>query len=167
MPEPQNDDRRQAAGDFLCRVHADLRSSIAILRRQLDDTLAGHAPADPPKPDLRAQLALGCLRMCDLLSDHHLHEDADFGHLERHFPNLVPAIRRLREEHVAVAGLLDELRELLRRFSAGEVGAEVIRDEFVRLGSGLEEHFAYEEEQLVPVLNGEPTGPRSPSRRAE
>jgi hemerythrin HHE cation binding domain-containing protein len=153
MTEPQNDDRRRAAGDFLCRVHADLRSSISVLRQQLDDTLAGRPAADPPKPDLRAQLALGCLRMCDLLSDHHLHEDEDFGHLERHFPQLVPAVRRLRDEHEAVARSLDELRELLGRFAAGEVGAEVVRDEFARLSTGLEDHFAYEEEQLVPLLN--------------
>jgi hemerythrin-like domain-containing protein len=91
--------------------------------------------------------------MCDLLSHHHLHEDDAFGHLERDLPQLVPAIRRLRQEHEAVARSLEELRELLARFEAGEVSAARVRDDVVRLTESLEDHFTYEEEQLVPALN--------------
>ncbi|EWC63340.1 hypothetical protein UO65_1338 [Actinokineospora spheciospongiae] len=153
MTEPQNDERPPSPGDFLCRVHADLRRSLAIIRGQFDD-----AAADPvPRPELRAGLTTGCLQMCDLLTRHHLHEDDDFGRLEAYFPQLAPAIRRLRAEHEDVAGALADLRALLARFEVGEVGADRIRDDVVRLTTALQAHFDYEEAQLVPVLNAAAT----------
>ncbi len=153
MTAPRKDEHHRTPGEFLCRVHADLRNSLAVIRGQFDAAVAGSPDSPVLQPEPRSRLTLGCLRMCDLLTRHHLHEDDDFGQLEGYFPQLAPAIRRLREEHEVVARSLADLRGLLARFEAGEVGAERIRDDVVRLTTTLEDHFAYEEEQLVPVLD--------------
>jgi hypothetical protein len=64
--------------------------------------------------------------------------------------SLAPVLDRLRTEHAAIQGLLDELQAV--------VGADVAdRDttlrEVDRLVDELGRHLAYEEEQLVPVLD--------------
>jgi iron-sulfur cluster repair protein YtfE (RIC family) len=57
-------------------------------------------------------------------------------------------LERLRREHERVAELLGELQEVL----AGEDGGAVLA-EVERLADELERHLAYEEEQLIPVLD--------------
>ncbi|MER6772858.1 hemerythrin domain-containing protein [Streptomyces bacillaris] len=153
MPQSPTEERTQAAGDFLLRVHADLRRELAAVRKEFDDAIAGRPTSPPPGPGLRAQLSFHCLAVCDLLTGHHTHEDGAFAYFEQEMPQLAPAIARLREEHEVVARSLTELRELLARFDGGEIGPEEVRDEVVRLTANLEEHFTYEEEQLIPVLN--------------
>ncbi|MER7815535.1 hemerythrin domain-containing protein [Streptomyces sp. NPDC087659] len=153
MPESQTGERAQAAGDFLLRVHADLRRELATIRRDLEDVVAGRPVKPAPQPGIRAQLAFHCLAVCDLLSGHHTHEDGAFGYFKEQFPQLGPAIDRLTEEHEVVARSLTELRALVASFEAGEAEPEAVLQEVIRLTADLEEHFTYEEEQLIPVLN--------------
>ncbi|GAA2206208.1 nitroreductase/quinone reductase family protein [Nonomuraea monospora] len=121
-------ERLRAVGDELVRIHAYLRGELTKLR-------AGEAGAGE---DLRTH----CLAFCEALTFHHTGEDrVAFPHLERLFPELKEPLDRLRDEHVVIARLAGELR--------GGPGAATLD----RIAAELEAHFAYEEEQLVPVLN--------------
>ncbi|MBF8192467.1 nitroreductase family deazaflavin-dependent oxidoreductase [Nonomuraea sp. K274] len=120
-------ERLRAFGDELVMIHDHLRGELARLR-------AGESPAR----DLRAH----CLAFCDAMAFHHSGEDrVAFPHLERLFPELEEPLDRLRSEHVVIAGLVEELRGATEPATLERVAGE------------MEAHFAYEEEQLVPVLN--------------
>ncbi|GAA1263963.1 nitroreductase/quinone reductase family protein [Pseudonocardia aurantiaca] len=134
-------ERRRAVGEQLLRHHADLRAQLERVR----DGLGGTA-------DLGEQLRTRCLTYCYGLQLHHTREDGAFTALEAQFPELAPVVERLRAEHRVVERGLAELEALLqpgRSRDAAEVRAEV-----ERVVTGLEEHFAYEEEHLLPALRG-------------
>ncbi|GLW69737.1 cation-binding protein [Kitasatospora phosalacinea] len=121
--------------------HADLRRQLADLRDQLN----GVAPA--PAPDPAAQLRARCLSFCHGLDMHHIREEGAFTAFQRRYPQLAPALARLRADHRTVA-------EALARFEAhlaapGADDPAVLRAELDRLTDGLEAHFAYEEEHLL------------------
>ncbi|GAA4910251.1 deazaflavin-dependent oxidoreductase (nitroreductase family) [Nonomuraea thailandensis] len=121
-------ERLRAIGGELVRIHAYLRGELARLR-------AGEPGAGE---DLRAH----CAAFCEALTFHHSGEDrVAFPHLERLFPELKEPLDRLRDEHVAIARLVEELRGAPDAATLDRIAAE------------LEAHFAYEEERLVPVLD--------------
>ncbi|MDP9860975.1 MULTISPECIES: nitroreductase/quinone reductase family protein [Streptosporangium] len=125
--------RAGALGEHLVKIHQELRERLAGLRG-----------ADPGE-DLRTH----CLLYCEALRAHHTGEDElGFPRLERQFPELAPALARLREEHVVVARITGEIRALL---DGGDV--ERVQADLDRLAAELEAHFAYEEQQLVAALN--------------
>ncbi|MGW2305211.1 nitroreductase/quinone reductase family protein [Streptomyces sp. NPDC001809] len=64
---------------------------------------------------------------------------------------------RLVEGHAALRAELGALREGLETLLASEAAPANLRAEVDRLAARLEDHFAYEEAQLVPVLTR--TGP--------
>jgi deazaflavin-dependent oxidoreductase (nitroreductase family) len=138
--------RLRAVGEFLLRVHGELRGELATVRKEVDDFFGGRVA----EVKLGKVLSTHCLAFCDALSVHHTREDGVFTEFEKRFPELRPALARLRREHHVVAGTLTELRALLA--DLGEADGDRVRKELGRLASGLEEHFAYEEEQLAPVL---------------
>ncbi|WP_024757132.1 nitroreductase/quinone reductase family protein [Streptomyces exfoliatus] len=156
--------RHRAIADHLVTVHAELRAELAALREGLDSATAGAAgtadvagaagttgvagSAGRETPPLGRQLARHCLTFCSALHAHHHNEDGAFDLLEHEFPELSDSLARMREEHKVVARTVEELEELLAS------GAEpaTLRAEVERLATRLEEHFAYEEEQLVPAL---------------
>ncbi|GAA3593919.1 nitroreductase/quinone reductase family protein [Nonomuraea rosea] len=124
---PQESERLQAFGDELVRIHGYLRGELAKVR-------ASEAAAT----DLRAH----CLAFCDAATFHHSGEDrVAFPYLEKLFPELKQSLDRLRDEHVKIAGLIEELR------------VATVPETLDRIADELEAHFAYEEEHLVPVLN--------------
>ncbi|MGW4378750.1 nitroreductase/quinone reductase family protein [Kitasatospora sp. NPDC004531] len=128
--------------------HEDLRRQLADLRTRLDD--AGPVPG----PDLAAQLRDHCLQFCYGLGMHHTREDGAFTAFERQYPQLIPALARLRAEHRTVA---DALARFEARLAAPDADAADLRAELDRLTDGLEAHFAYEETQLLP-----PSAPHPP-----
>lgn len=153
-------ERARAIGQFLLRVHDELRKELAAVRRDVDSYLAGATVAHDdarPGPSLGQQLAAHCLTVCNALHSHHTSEDGAFTDIVRQFPELAPPIERLRQEHQTVARALADIESLLADFpskvAAGH--AEKLRGELERLTSDLEAHFAYEEQQLVPVLTGQ------------
>ena len=134
-------ERRRAVGEQLLRHHADLRAQLERVRDGLGDTA-----------DIGEQLRARCLTYCYGLQLHHTRENGAFTSLEAQFPGLAPVVERLRAEHRVVERGLAELEALLqpgRSRDAAEVRAEVDR-----VVTGLEEHFAYEEEHLLPALRG-------------
>jgi hypothetical protein len=65
-------------------------------------------------------------------------------------PSLAPVLDRLRGEHAAIKGLLDDLQAAV---GADGAGRDTTLREVDRLVEELGRHLAYEEEQLVPVLD--------------
>ncbi|TDC03449.1 nitroreductase family deazaflavin-dependent oxidoreductase, partial [Streptomyces sp. 8K308] len=99
------------------------------------------------------QLHRTCLTFCYGLQLHHTREDGAFTAFERQYPALLPAIARLRAEHEVVADSLAALEALLSGgLPADRMELAVLRGEFERVAAGLEDHFAYEEEQLLAAV---------------
>ncbi|MFF2303222.1 nitroreductase/quinone reductase family protein [Streptomyces sp. NPDC058128] len=177
--------RHRAIADHLVKVHAELRAELTALREGLGSAAseaagpadaadvagrAGSAEATGPAgsaataatvvrgtPTLGGQLARHCLTFCGALHAHHHNEDSAFDLLEREFPELSDSLDRMREEHKVVARTVEELEALL---TSGAAPA-TLRAEVDRLATRLEEHFAYEEAQLVPALTRSRPEPRT------
>ncbi|MFB6840140.1 nitroreductase/quinone reductase family protein [Streptomyces sp. NPDC056361] len=139
---PADPARHRAIAAHLVKVHDELRAELAALREGLES----------PAPALDGQLARHCLTLCGALHTHHRGEDSVFDLLGQQFPHLADALDRMRREHVAVARTVDELRTLL----ASGAAPATLAAEVDRLATRLEEHFAYEESQLLPALAPEP-----------
>ncbi|MER7892714.1 nitroreductase/quinone reductase family protein [Micromonospora sp. NPDC094482] len=129
-------------GAALIRIHDAFRRELAIIRREAGES----------GPRLGVQLRVNCLAVCQGLHQHHTHEDDGmFVGLAAQRPDLGPTLERLRAEHGQVAVLIERLQTVV-----GDVTADPaeVRREVERLTDELERHLAYEEEQLVPVLDG-------------
>ncbi|MCT4354328.1 nitroreductase/quinone reductase family protein [Streptomyces sp. Je 1-79] len=138
-------DRLDALADELVKIHDWLRAELVSLREGIGARTATGAP------DLTVELRRHCLTFCSAMAVHHGGEDAGlFPYLAREFPEKAGTFERLHAEHGTVARILDELTGLLARLD--EIAPEQVRAEFDRLHTELVEHFAYEEEQVVPLL---------------
>jgi deazaflavin-dependent oxidoreductase (nitroreductase family) len=151
----QDSARNRMVGEQLVLHHNQLRARLAGIREEIAGDLGetpggtGGSPAD-----LLTQLRQHCLRFCYGLQMHHIREDGSFTAFEEQFPDLVPVITKLREEHVVIEKELASLEALLEELaSGGQQDIERLRAEVERVVSGLEEHFAYEEEHLLPAVN--------------
>ncbi|HVV09986.1 nitroreductase/quinone reductase family protein [Amycolatopsis sp.] len=131
--------RVEAVGAQLRRHHEELRAEFARLRETL---AAGEIPGTPART-----LTEHCLTFCDHLDLHHIRENGAFTAFEDSFPELRPALARLRAEHHVVAQGLAEIRAVL----AGGADPDKIGAALARVTEGLEEHFAYEEASLFPA----------------
>lgn len=147
--------RNRMIGEQLIAAHAALRASLREVRFQIEGALAGESTgAEPSGPSLGEQLRRHCLDYCWGLQLHHIREDGSFSALEKQFPDLVPAITRLREEHRVVEEALAKFEAALNEgVSTEPADLHRLRDELDTLVAGLEDHFAYEEAHLLPALN--------------
>ncbi|MEH0938062.1 hemerythrin domain-containing protein, partial [Micromonospora psammae] len=73
-----------------------------------------------------------------------------FAWLAHERPDLAPVLDRLAAERRTMAALLDELRVVL---ATPVAGPDALGREVDRLTGQVRAHLAYEEEQLVPILN--------------
>lgn len=149
----QNSERSRLIGEQLIAHHNDLRARLGDVRAQLAAGLDGGPAGGGARlagPDLAAQLRQQCLSYCHSLELHHIREDGTFTAFEQQFPHLAPVISRLRSEHRTIAAALVGLETLLSTTGPGDTG-EVLAA-LGRAVTGLEEHFAHEEEQLLPAL---------------
>lgn len=153
--------RTRLIGEQLLAHHRDLRAELARLRASLLDPASASASVSasasaPEGFEPAAQLRRHCLAFCYGLQLHHTREDGAFTEFERVYPHLVPVITRLRAEHAVVEQGLKEFEELLDAAPSGADGAvESVRAELERVVADLEQHFVYEEEQLLPALRGD------------
>lgn len=129
-------------GDALKGIHDTFRRELAIIRDEVAQS----------GPGLGAQLRINCLTVCHGLHEHHTHEDQGmFGHLSAQHPELGPVVERLRNEHTKIASLIGELQRVINAEGADRAGALA---EVERLTDQLEKHLLYEEQHLIPILNG-------------
>ncbi|WP_219412569.1 nitroreductase/quinone reductase family protein [Pseudonocardia nigra] len=141
-PPGGGEGRAGAAAQHLAQVHAGLRADLAALRAQVAD--------GAPDLTLGQDLLRHCLTFCGAMETHHGRENGVFPDLERRFPELGPALDRLRREHVVVAAVVGELRTLTTTTTADRTTLRVRLEE---LANELETHFDYEEAQLGPALD--------------
>ncbi|PWI16423.1 nitroreductase family deazaflavin-dependent oxidoreductase [Streptomyces sp. Act143] len=136
------DIRAGSMGEAIRLVHDTFRQELALLRTEM---------AKNAGPSLGAQLRVNCLTFCQGLHNHHTGEDtALFPFVADRHPAAASALARLRAEHERIAELVLEMRQVV--WTAGEPSA--VQAEFERLAAELEAHLTYEEEQLIPLLDG-------------
>lgn len=129
-------------GEAITSIHDGFRRELALIRAEF--TAAG--------PRVGAQLRMNCLTLCQGLRNHHTGESTMlFPALAREHPAVAAVFDRLDEEHRRIATLLGDLQQVISDEDADPRTA-VSRVE--RLTRELEEHLAYEEEQLLPLLAG-------------
>ncbi|RFU38204.1 nitroreductase family deazaflavin-dependent oxidoreductase [Actinomadura logoneensis] len=138
-----DEDRRNAIGLELLRIHDDLR-------RALGDLLEAAAFGTAPTPGLMEQLRERCLTVCGDLESHHGKEEGVFPRIERHHPGVAPVLDELRRQHRVLAGMRAELEALYART---DMDPEDRREEISRLAEEIDAHFADEERRLIPVLD--------------
>ncbi|MEU6348714.1 nitroreductase/quinone reductase family protein [Streptomyces sp. NPDC047072] len=130
-----------SAGAAVKAVHDAFRRELALIRREFE---AGSGT-------LGAQLRVNCLTFCQGLHNHHTGEDmALFPFVADRHPEAGAALTRLRAEHERIAVLVEELRTTL----GAATDSASIRADVERLTTKLEAHLTYEEEQLIPLLDG-------------
>ncbi|MFJ7077952.1 nitroreductase/quinone reductase family protein [Streptomyces sp. NPDC098781] len=128
-------------GEAIKVVHDAFRRELALIREEMTKGTT----------TLGAQLRVNCLTFCAGLHNHHTGEDiALFPHLSDRHPELAPTLDRLREEHERIAELVEALRHTV---SADHSEPGAARAEVERLAGELERHLAYEEAELIPVLD--------------
>ncbi len=136
-----NADRVRAWGDELREVHKRLRQALELAYESEDE--AGSEPAG-------RDLLIYCWGFCVALQGHHVSEDGGlFPEILATHPELAPVIAQLSGDHSMIDHLVEELRLAMER--------GVPEDERIRHLDGIaalmESHFAYEERQLIDVLN--------------
>ncbi|MFJ5777477.1 nitroreductase/quinone reductase family protein [Streptomyces sp. NPDC093094] len=120
-------------------IHDAFRRELALLRSEMSAS----------GPGLGAQLRANCLTFCHGLHNHHTGEGLGLlPAVEARHPQAAQAVARLHAEHEKIAALVEELRAAI---DGGD--AAVARAEVERLTFELEAHLAYEEEQLIPLLD--------------
>jgi alkanesulfonate monooxygenase SsuD/methylene tetrahydromethanopterin reductase-like flavin-dependent oxidoreductase (luciferase family) len=153
----------ESAGQHLVDVHNHLRAELEQLRDIVRQVAAG--TADPAaarsfitRMTIRQNnwtLGTFCESYCRVVAQHHTLEDHSiFPHLRAREPELVPVLDRLREEHEAIADLLERVDRALVTLVAGdEQGMEAVQGAIDLLTDALLSHFAYEERELVGPLD--------------
>lgn len=126
----------------LRRVHTRLREALAIARAAVG---AGDQPPVAP-----AELVLYCRGFCTALDQHHRGEDrALFPAIEAAHPELSPVLRNLEQDH----SMIDFLLTALGAAAAAGASPPELERHLDGIGAIMESHFAYEERQLLHVLD--------------
>lgn len=129
----------------LKRLHDGFRRELALIREEIART----------GPGLGTQLRMNCLTVCQGLRNHHTGEDAGlFPALGEQHPAIVPVLERLGQEHQRMASLVEKLREAA---TDEEAEPSSVLERVEELTERLERHLDYEEEQLLPLLEPQPT----------
>jgi Hemerythrin HHE cation binding domain len=128
----------------LALAHRDLRDRLTRIRREL-------ALEQPAETDLLVH----CLTFCSALAAHHGGEDdGPFRDLLDSRPDLAPAIRKLTEDHAAIAVILRQVRDLAGRADATPAeDLPRLRRELDGLAAIAESHFRYEERAVSAALD--------------
>ena len=94
-----------------------------------------------------------CAQYCRLVTGHHTLEDRSiFPHLKRSDPELVPVVSRLEQEHLVIAGVLDEVDRALVALVTEPDGIAALRAAVDLLTDTMRSHLSYEERELVEPL---------------
>lgn len=127
----------------LRRVHGQLREAVhGILQA---------ARGDDSMQQASLNLLLLCHGFCVALDAHHTGEDrALFPAIEKAHPELAPVLRALERDHSMIAHLLAELEAAVNRSAS----PKELSGHLEGVSAIMENHFRYEERQLLTVLAG-------------
>jgi len=126
----------------LRRVHERLRDALRVARAAVAEPAHGH--------DGTRDLLLHCRGFCVALGDHHRGEDRSlFPAIEAAHPGLAPVLRNLTQDH----SMIDHLLTALSFAVDAHASPEEIERHLDGIGAIMESHFAYEERQLLTVLD--------------
>jgi iron-sulfur cluster repair protein YtfE (RIC family) len=137
-----------ALSEQLALVHQELRERLASLRAEIATGTTGTTGNSGPN-----DLLSHCLSFCTAIHTHHSGEDQQlFPALRAAAPELTPIISKLEEDHVLVAGLLRQIRDLLTARPTAPDPATLQR-ELDGLTAILESHFSFEERRITAGLD--------------
>ncbi|MFD0557900.1 hemerythrin HHE cation binding domain-containing protein [Stackebrandtia endophytica] len=132
-------DRLVAWSNELRGVHDRLRSALRVVRESLGSDSV----------EVTADLLIYCRGFCAALGRHHRGEDRGlFPAIEAAHPELAPVLRKLEQDHSMIDYLLKGLEAAANRSASS---AE-IEKHLEGVSAIMENHFAYEERQLLKVL---------------
>ncbi len=122
-------------------MHSRLREALSVTRASLADGTPGEAAA--------RELLLYCHGFCTALDGHHQSEDRTlFPAVAAAHPELRPVLRSLEQDHSMIAHLLGSLRDAVDRAAP----PEELHRHLEGIAAIMENHFRYEERQLLTVL---------------
>ncbi|WP_327299374.1 MULTISPECIES: hemerythrin domain-containing protein [unclassified Streptomyces] len=125
----------------LRQVHRRLREALSVTRASLIDGTPGEAAT--------RELLLYCHGFCSALDGHHQGEDRTlFPAIAAAHPELRPVLRSLEQDHSMIAHLLSGLRAAVDRAAP----PEELDHHLEGIAALMENHFRYEERQLLTVL---------------
>jgi hemerythrin-like domain-containing protein len=125
----------------LRRVHDRLREALSVTRASVADGTPGEAAT--------RELLLYCHGFCTALDGHHQGEDRTlFPAVAAAHPELRPVLRSLEQDHSMIAHLLGDLRDAVQRSAP----PEELDQHLEGIAALMENHFRYEERQLLSVL---------------
>ncbi|WP_114854562.1 hemerythrin domain-containing protein [Brachybacterium sp. YJGR34] len=134
--------RLVAWSDELRRVHARLREALAMTREAV-------ARGDSEQVASR-DLLLFCHGFCSALTGHHEGEDRDmFPAIAAEHPELRETLRMLKQDHSMISHLVNGLQAAVDARSSPEELARHLEG----ISAIMENHFRYEERQLLVVLD--------------
>ena len=123
-------------------AHARLRAALEIARTAAQD--------DVESLSATSDLLLYCRGFCAALDEHHRGEDrALFPAIEAEHPELAPVLRKLEQDHSMIDFLLSSLNAAVEQ----RASAEEVDRHLEGVNAIMESHFAYEERQLLKVLD--------------
>lgn len=126
----------------LRRAHSRLRDALRVTRAAVYD---GGDPSTASR-----DLLLYCRGLCTALGDHHRGEDrALFPAIEAAHPELAPVLRNLEQDHSMIDFLLTALDAAVDHGA----GPGDLDRHLEGIAAIMESHFAYEERQLLRVLD--------------
>ncbi|WP_261164537.1 hemerythrin domain-containing protein [Microbacterium sp. Marseille-Q6965] len=130
-----------AWSDELRHVHARLRKALVVTQ----EAVASGTPARPASRDL----LLFCHGFCSALTGHHVGEDGElFPAIAAEHPELRETLRKLEQDHSMIAHLVGALQMAIDVGSSPEDLARHLEG----ISAIMENHFRYEERQLLAVL---------------
>ncbi|MGW1145239.1 hemerythrin domain-containing protein [Streptomyces sp. NPDC002454] len=125
----------------LRRVHHRLREALDLTRAALAEGTTGEAAT--------RELLLYCHGFCTALNGHHEGEDRTlFPAVAAAHPHLRPVLRALEQDHSMIAHLLGGLQAAVERAAP----PEELDQHLEGVAALMENHFRYEERQLLTVL---------------
>ncbi|MFI2413740.1 hemerythrin domain-containing protein [Streptomyces sp. NPDC018947] len=123
------------------QVHRRLREALSLTRASLADGTPGESAT--------RELLLYCHGFCTALDSHHRGEDHTlFPAVAAAHPELRPVLRSLEQDHSMIAHLLGGLRTAVERAAP----PEELDQHLEGISALMENHFRYEERQLLTVL---------------
>lgn len=157
---------QQAYPQHLIDVHDALRAELAQLRDVVDQVRRGLMQVGQARSVINTMtmrqnnwtLGAYCETYCRIVTGHHTLEDHSmFRHLRSSDPAVVPVVDRLEQEHVVIAGVLEEVdRALVGLVSGGTGDTSAALEEFAAtvdlLADALLSHLSYEERELLHPL---------------